>query len=150
MKWILLIPPILLWGCNNNSKKSTTTEKETAVTLVETVVVEKPVKPITLVPKQYANKRFKGVGIERISETKFRIFGQAQIFEANFNWVVEDGHEELKKGYEMTDAGAPEWGSFDFTIDVPKNQENSTLTLILFEISAEDGSRQHELPIVLY
>ena len=27
---------------------------------------------------------------------------------------------------------------------------NSTLTLILFETSAEDGSRQYELPLVLY
>jgi hypothetical protein len=31
---------------------------------------------------------------------------------------------------------------------VQKN-ENSKLTLVLFESSAKDGSRQHELPIVL-
>ncbi|MEO6488548.1 MAG: Gmad2 immunoglobulin-like domain-containing protein, partial [Ferruginibacter sp.] len=70
-------------------------------------------------------------------------------FEAAFSWVVEDGHEELKKGFHMTDAGAPAWGKFDFTIDVQKKRENSTLTLILFESSAKDGSRQYELPIVL-
>ncbi len=50
----------------------------------------------------------------------------------------------------MTAAGAPEWGKFEFTIDVEKTRPNSTLTLILFVASAMDGSRQHELPIVLY
>ena len=47
------------------------------------------------------------------------------------------------------DAGAPEWGKFNFILHAPKKRENSTLTLILFEISAKDGSRQHELPIAL-
>ena len=50
----------------------------------------------------------------------------------------------------MTDAGAPEWGKFEFAISVHKKRKNSTLTLILFESSAMDGSRQHELPITLY
>ena len=63
---------------------------------------------------------------------------------------MEDGHEELKKGYQMTDAGAPEWGKFEFAITAQKKRTNSTLTLILFETSAKDGSRQHELPITLY
>jgi len=62
---------------------------------------------------------------------------------------VEDGHDELKKGFEMTDAGAPEWGNFIFTINVAKKRPNSTLHLIIFESSAKDGSRQHELPILL-
>jgi hypothetical protein len=87
--------------------------------------------------------------VEKIAADKFRIQGEAQIFEANFSWVIEDGHNELKKGYEMTDAGAPEWGKFDFTIDIQKKNDNSTLILILFEISAKDGSRQYELPIPL-
>ncbi len=50
----------------------------------------------------------------------------------------------------MTDMGAPEWGNFSFTVDVEKKRPNSTLTLILFESSAKDGSRQFELPILLY
>jgi hypothetical protein len=87
--------------------------------------------------------------VERIGENKFRIRGQGQIFEANFNWIVEDGHDELYKGFQMTEAGAPEWGKFEFTIDAKKKRENSTLILILFESSARDGSRQYELPLVL-
>ena len=88
--------------------------------------------------------------VEKISNDKFRIKGEGQIYEANFNWVVEDGHNELKEGYEMTEAGAPEWGKFDFILDVAKNRENPTLTLILFEISVKDGNRQYPLPIVLF
>jgi hypothetical protein len=43
----------------------------------------------------------------------------------------------LKTGFTTTDAGAPEWGNFDFTIDIEKKEESSTLTLILFEESAK-------------
>jgi hypothetical protein len=98
----------------------------------------------------YANERFKDVTVERISEHQFRIKGKGQIFEAAFSWVVEDGHEELKKGFAMTDAGAPEWGNFNFEVDVQKKRPNSTLHLVLFETSAKDGSRQYELPVLLY
>ena len=90
-------------------------------------------------PKQYSNERFKEVTVERIDENKFRIRGKGQIFEASFNWIIEDGHDELKAGFQTTDTGAPEWGNFDFTIAVQKKRENSKLTLVLFESSAKDG-----------
>ena len=99
--------------------------------------------------KIYANDRFREVTVTKVGDHSYTVQGKGQIFEASFNWVVEDGHNELKKGYQMTDAGAPEWGAFKFTIEVQKQRPNSTLTLILFEASAKDGSRQHELPIVL-
>ena len=99
--------------------------------------------------KTYANERFKNVTVEETGADTYKIKGKGQIFEANFGWVVEDGHNELKKGFEMTDAGAPEWGNFEFTINVKKDRPNSTLTLILFESSAKDGSRVHQLPIPL-
>ena len=75
--------------------------------------------------------------------------GEAQVFEANFGWVVEDGHNELEKGFTTTQAGAPEWGKFNFTVDVQKTDKNATYHIILFEVSAKDGSRQSELPIPL-
>ena len=99
--------------------------------------------------EKYSNARFRNVTIEKSEEGSFVVTGQAQIFEANFGWVVEDGHQELEKGFEMTDAGAPAWGNFKFEIDVQKQRANSTLTLVLYESSAKDGSRQHELPIPL-
>ena len=100
-------------------------------------------------PKRYANFRFKDVTVEKTGEHRFTIKGKGQIFEATFGWVVEDGHNELLKGFDMTDAGAPEWGNFTFSIEVKKQRPNSTLMLILYEESAKDGSRQYELPVLL-
>jgi len=100
-------------------------------------------------PKTYSNERFKDVKVDKSADGKYIVSGTAQIFEASFSWIVEDGHNEIKKGYEMTDAGAPEWGNFSFEFFVEKERPNSTLMLILFESSAKDGSRQHELPIAL-
>ena len=137
MKRILILLFVLIISCNK--KEQTTEEIQEPLKTIDTVQLEKEAPPKTNV-KTYSNERFRNVTVEK---------GEGQIFEANFNWIVEDGHDELKNGYEMTDAGAPEWGKFDFTIDVTKNRENSTLTLIIFEISAKDGSRQHELPIAL-
>ncbi len=110
----------------------------------------KPPTKDTTKSKVYSNKRFKDVTVQKIGNHKFRIKGKAQVFEASFGWVVEDGHKEIKKGHEMTDAGAPAFGNFSFVVDVAKQRKNSTLHLILFEESAKDGSRQHELPIFLY
>lgn len=99
--------------------------------------------------KVYSNARFRNVTVEKVGVDTFLVKGKGQIFEANFGWVIEDGHHELKKGFEMTDAGAPAWGNFSFKVRVPGARPNSTLTLILFESSAKDGSRQYELPIPL-
>lgn len=100
--------------------------------------------------KVYANERFKDVRAVRVAGNEFKITGKAQVFEAAFSWVIEDGHNELQQGHETTDAGAPEWGNFDFTVNAVKQTPNSTLHLVLFEASAKDGSRQHQLPIPLY
>ena len=144
--WLLTI---ILIACQSKEAESIIVSKGTSETIVKTPA-KKEAKPAKSLPNRYANKRFREVSVERIAENKFRVRGKGQIFEANFNWIVEDGHEELKSGFEMTDAGAPEWGKFDFVIDVQKKRETSTLTLILFESSAKDGSRQYELSIPLY
>lgn len=97
----------------------------------------------------YANGSFKNVTIQRVDAHTFVVEGEARVFEGTVSWVVEDGHNELVKGFETTDAGAPAWGHFAFTIEVQKREPNSTLTLVLFESSAKDGSRLHELPVPL-
>ena len=137
-------------ACTNTEVKQAPVQTDTITTIPatnETLKVDADTS--VTISEPYTNQRFKDVTVEKLSPGKYRIKGQGQIFEANFGWVVEDGHEELQKGSQMTDAGAPEWGKFDFTIDVQKKREQSTLTLILFEASAKDGSRQYELPIVL-
>ncbi len=147
MKRTVLICRITLAAGNNNQHESSTTTADTAKTGPETTQVKKEPKPPA---KTYSNDRFRNVTVERIGDNEFLIRGECQIFEATLSWVVEDGHQELKKGFQTADAGAPAWGKFEFKINVEKTRENSTLTLVLFEISAKDGSRQHELPIPLY
>lgn len=147
MKQIIFLLFILITSCNK--KEKTAEETQELIKMNDTVQRKKAIVSNTSL-KNYSNDRFRNVTVEKVNVDKFRVKGEGQIFEACFNWIVEDGDYELKKGYEMTDAGAPEWGKFDFTVDVAKNRKNSTLTLILFEISAKDGSRQHELPIVLF
>ena len=105
--------------------------------------------PDPVKPQLYSNARVREATVEKSGDNRYTIKGKGQIFEANFGWVVEDGHRELKQGFEMTDAGAPAWGNFSFTIEVQRERPNSTLTLVLFETSAKDGSRQHELAIPL-
>lgn len=100
-------------------------------------------------PKVYGNETFQQVTVTKVKENTYEVKGKARVFEATFGYVVEDGHNELTKGFVQTSAGAPEYGDFQFTVQVTKAEPNSTLTLILFEESAKDGSRQWELPIPL-
>ncbi|MER3464992.1 MAG: sporulation protein [Chitinophagaceae bacterium] len=143
MKSLLPFLLFFLPGCNNtstNDKKEGSSSAPAVITKSDTVFNS---------PKAYSNQRFRNVTVQKIADNQFRVQGEAQIFEAMFSWVVEDGHHELKKGNQMTDAGAPAWGKFHFTIAIPKTNANTTRTLILFESSAKDGSRQYELPIAL-
>ena len=161
MKRTIYLAALLLFSCTpvpeNEEQISVSVEdrtpQDTAPEEKTVEVVQDPKeesKPETPPLRIYANKRFREVTVERTGDYTFRVRGEAQVFEATFSWVIEDGHEQIKKGFEMTDAGAPAWGDFDFTVTARKKRPNSTLTLILFEASAMDGSPQHELPIVLY
>lgn len=146
---ILFLSVVIIVACNNKEQS----QNETAplgkeVSKKELTEPEKK-EPQKENAKIYDNKRFRNVRVQKTDDTTFRITGQGQIFEANFNYVVEDGHNELLSGYHMTDAGAPEWGNFDFTIAVKKQRPNSMLHLILYEVSTMDGSRTHELAIPL-
>jgi hypothetical protein len=148
---------MLLAGCNGGNKqdsKDTTTSYDTLIPSKRNVAPDtarpKASKSVPSHPQIYSNERFKEVSVEKTGEHTFVVKGKAQIFEAQFSWVIEDGHQELKQGSAMTDAGAPEWGKFNFTVDAFKKKPNSTLHLILFESSPKDGSRQYELPVVLY
>ena len=148
MKPTILLLLLLLFSCNK--KGNDVAESNDTLVSVDTVKTVKSIIPKKEIAKEYSNERFRKVTVEKVAEHIFRARGEAQIFEAAFSWIVEDGHNELKKGFEMTDAGAPEWGKFDFTVDVEKKDSNSTLHLLLFEASPKDGSRQYELPIPLY
>ncbi len=141
---IYFLIAILIGGCNSRVADKPVQEK------TDTLMVEKEMPTPPTSKKVYANARFKDVTVERTGDHTFLISGKGQVFEATISWVVEDGHDELLTGFVTADMGAPEWGNFSFTVDITKKRENSTLTLILFESSAEDGSRQAELPVLLY
>lgn len=160
MKSYLFFVLLLVAGCNS-SEQSNNIEKQTDSLITTDKAIEKntdtsvsgdqQIKDSVTVnaPGRYSNERFKNVTVKKTGDGEFVVQGQAQIFEANFSWVVEDGHEELKQGYTTTDAGAPAWGNFSFTVTATKERPNSTLHLVLFELSAKDGSRQYELPVLL-
>jgi hypothetical protein len=150
MRYIFFLSLMIFVACDNNEIERTPAVADTLKPIPETLQVPIKTKPEALLLKTYSNKHFKDVTAQRIGQDTFLVSGQGQVFEANFSWVVEDGHYELKKGFQTTDAGAPAWGKFEFTITVHKKRENSILTLILFESSPKDGSRQYELPITLH
>ncbi|MFA9559151.1 Gmad2 immunoglobulin-like domain-containing protein [Evansella sp. AB-rgal1] len=76
--------------------------------------------------------------------------GAARVFEATFQYEIEDGHNVLASGYSIATDGAPEWGEFEIVIDFDEKEvTNDSLTLILFEGSPKDGSRINELIVPL-
>jgi hypothetical protein len=147
IKLTMLLFSLLLLACNKQTKDETESNEGTDSS--DTIEITKPIEPQKQIAIAFSNEHFRQVTVEKRDGNKFHVQGQAQVWEANITWVIEDGYNELKSGYTMTDAGAPEWGKFDFTIDIEKKEEYSTLTLILFEESAKDGSRTHELQIPL-
>lgn len=141
---------IFLLSCGGKEERSQTIDKPDTVNSTDTSEAQDEDETVlSPAPKAYANERFREMSVRKDGDNRFTISGKGQLFEASFGWVVEDGHNELTKGFASTDAGAPEWGNFEFSVEVQKQRPNSTLTLVLFETSAKDGSRQHELAIPL-
>ena len=96
------------------------------------------------------NERFAKVHVTH-SNNVYWVLGLARVFEGQLGYVVEDGHFELTRGFESASKGAPEWGLFAFPININQLDldMNTSLTLILYEESPKDGSRQYELPVPL-
>ena len=146
LKHLLIFLVFTIFACNN--KKSTDTEIITNTVTADTIQVEKPIEQSEVL-KEYKNERFRKVTLEKLGNNKFRVKGQAQVFEATINWSVEDGHYVIIDGFTTATIGAPEWGDFDFTFEAKKAEQNSSMTLVLFEESAKDGSQLYTLPISL-
>lgn len=146
LKHTLILLLLTIFACNKN--KSEQIETSTDAISTDTIQVEKPIESSELV-KEFKNERFRKVTLEKLGNNKFRVKGQAKVFEATINWSVEDGHYIIIDGFTTATIGAPEWGDFDFTFEAKKAEQNSALTLILFVESAKDGSQQYTLPISL-
>ena len=76
----------------------------------------------------------------------FKVTGEARVFEAAFSYSFEDGHNVLAEGNVMADMGAPEWGKFEFTVNIDR-ATNPTGLLFIYEISAKDGKPVNQLVI---
>lgn len=146
MKKFVFLVAIAIFGCK--SDKAEVPVQPSVATDSVTIIKPDQIEPAKEPPA--SNERFRDVVATKLSPDSFRVEGKAQVFEATFSWVVEDGHNELAQGFVTTSAGAPQWGTFSFVINVEKDRENSALNLIMFEESAKDGSRQHELFLPLY
>lgn len=149
MKSPYLIFACLLIACNGNVKNTDSHGDDSPKTDTSRIAPAEEGTTNSSSAKTYENDRFRNVSIQKGNANEFIVEGEARVFEGTVSWVVEDGHNELMNGFETTDAGAPAWGHFKLTFEAKKQEPNSTLTLVLFESSAKDGSRVHELPIPL-
>ncbi|MFB9328920.1 Gmad2 immunoglobulin-like domain-containing protein [Paenibacillus aurantiacus] len=99
------------------------------------------------------NEAFRILSPEQGAEVgrTFKVKGQARVFEAAFSYTLEDGHEVLAEGHVQASQGAPEWGDFEFEVQMkePISPTSPTGTLILYEESAKDGSPIHQLIVTV-
>ncbi|WP_069999014.1 Gmad2 immunoglobulin-like domain-containing protein [Cellulosilyticum sp. I15G10I2] len=72
--------------------------------------------------------------------------GLARVYEGTIRYEFEDGHYILDEGFATASAAAPEWGEFEIIIKFDE-VANYSGTVILFEESAQDGSRINQLQI---
>ena len=79
-------------------------------------------------------------------ETPLRVTGTANTFEANFQYELLDSEGNVvDENFVTATSGTGTRGTFDFTTDAV----DDLATLVVFETSAEDGSRIHEVEIPL-
>lgn len=74
---------------------------------------------------------------------EYVVKGEARVFEGVFYYTVEDGDDYLVEETNVTvNNGAPAWSPFEIKISIPEDQLplNGTITLELFEKSAQDNS----------
>lgn len=151
MKGLLFCCLLFLLACNNSDSSK---EENSINNLSYDSTPVEIIAPVwdTAVPvvNPRNNEIFKEVIVERLAQDSFKISGQARITEANVRWELEDGHNELKNGFTTASTAAPDWGNFSFVVAAPKDNENNSIHIILFEESMKDGKRKNSLPIYLY
>lgn len=81
--------------------------------------------------------------------TGFSVIGDARVYEGTVRYELQDIQGNvISEGFTTATNGGPEWGSFEISVnyDIDEHTEG---TLLIFEESAEDGSRLHEIQIPL-
>jgi len=100
--------------------------------------------------KPQQNEAFRKLKVEG-SDGKYTVTGEARVFEAVMHYAVTDGLHVLKEDIFQLDEGAPEWSAFTLTIDIAKEKlpPAGDMLLVLYELSAKDGSRVNEVRVTL-
>ena len=80
-------------------------------------------------------------------EEGVELSGLARVFEANLNYTFEtEEREVLAEDFTTAAIAGPDWGEFSIEYDeIPENADY----LVVFSISAKDGSRQDEVRLEL-
>jgi hypothetical protein len=82
-------------------------------------------------------------------EPGFEVTGTANTFEATFNYELKDAKGKvLSKNFVTATSGSGTRGTFRFTVPYEAGKPQAG-KLVVFELSAEDGSRTHESEIPL-
>jgi germination protein M len=84
-------------------------------------------------------------------ESGFQVTGTANTFEATFNYELkDDGGRVLSEDFVTATSGSGMRGTFRFDVEY-ELEEPTEGTLVVFELSAEDGARinEHEVPLQL-
>ena len=97
----------------------------------------------------YQNELFKEVTVEKIGTDTYRVKGKGQNSISTFAYVVEDGHNQILKGFASFDNVNSEWGSFNFTFEAKLKDKNTTLILALFEKNLKYRNKNFILTIPL-
>jgi germination protein M len=87
---------------------------------------------------------------EESVESGFEVTGTANTFEATFNYELKDASGKvLSKNFVTATSGSGTRGTFKFTVPYELDDPQDG-TLVVFELSAEDGSRTHESELPLH
>ena len=77
--------------------------------------------------------------------------GTANTFEANFQYeVVDEDGDVVAENFVTATSGTGTRGTFDFTTADFDEPSEGDVSLVVFEHSAEDGSRMNEVEIPLH
>ena len=116
-----------------------------------------PAKPVAVDGKSYSRADFEDLTPAILVESPLpfasvtsplRVWGTANTFEATFDYELLDGAGKVLSHHFVTaTSGSGTRGTYDFTI--PFEAPNGLGKLVVFEESAADGSRIHQVEIPL-
>src|SRR5688572_3052288 len=99
MKYILIFISILFIACNPGTVEPKAEEESSGNQKgIEETKQDAPLSNDTVKrskPKPFFNQRFREVTVTKIDTGKYDVRGQAQMFEADFEWAVNGNGKEI-------------------------------------------------------